>query len=119
MATGYQTVTVRSAQPGSLDRKNIPVTNYVNYTWPNVSIQPVKVHETVSNIDYEINKYHCIGPANTVGLAIKTTDQIVDSNSLVYRIIGNKILPKFNGIPHHVELMLEVPSAIEQSDSSG
>jgi hypothetical protein len=109
---GAQTVTVRSAQDGSRDRKNIPVTNYVDATWVGVSLQPMELRENVTNIDYLINKYRLIGPPTPVGLAVKTTDEIIDANNVTYRVIGTKIPPKVNGTPHHVEVMLETPSGL-------
>lgn len=109
---GAQTVTVQSASPGSLDRKSIPTTTYTNYTWPGCSLQPMEVHEEVTNIDFLINKFRLIGPPTPVGLAVKTTDHIVDANNVTYRVIGTKIPPTMNGVPDHVEVLLENPSGL-------
>jgi hypothetical protein len=109
---GTQTVTVQSAQAGTPDRKGIPATNYVAYTWQGCSLQPMEVREEVTNIDFLINKFRLIGPPTSVGLAVKTTDHIVDANNVTYRVIGTKIPPSRKGIPHHVEVLLENPSGL-------
>lgn len=109
---GTQTVTVQSATLGAPDRKGIPVTTYVPYTWTGCSLQPMEVHENVTNIDYMIDKFRLLGPPTPVGLAVKVTDHIVDSANNAYRVIGKKVPPGRKGIPHHVEVMLESTSGL-------
>lgn len=112
MPTGFQTVTVKSAQAGARDRKGIPSTTYVSSTWKRVSLQALTIKETVTNIDYLLDKYRIYGPADTVGLALKSNDLIVDSNNITYRVMGTKVMPLPNGLPGHVEAQLEVPSGL-------
>ena len=96
-----------SASPGALDRKQIPTTNYTPYTWQGCSLQPTEVKEDVTNIDFTFDKFQLFGPPTTVGLAVKTTDHIVDYTGRTYRVIGIKVPPTPKGIPHHVEVLLE------------
>jgi len=112
---GTQTVQVLPSQSGTLDRKSIPTLTYGGpLDWHGCSLQPVDVKEDVSNIDYLINKYQLFGPPTQVGLAVKTTDHIVDANSKTYRVIGTKIPPNAKGMPDHVEVLLEDPSGLNE-----
>lgn len=125
---GTQTLTVWSAAPGALDRKGIPTPTYTASSWIGCSLQPMEVHEEVTNIDFLINKFRAIGPPTASALALKTTDYVqngpigsttstsdldtIQSNGPLYRVIGTKVPPSRKGTPHHVEALLEDPSGL-------
>lgn len=111
---GAQVVTYQTSAPGSLDRKNIPAVTYTESTLYG-SLQPLEVKEDVTNIDYAIERYHFITPPTQVAIAAKATDRLIDAHGVIYRVFGAKVKPRANGVPHHVEIMLENPSGLNES----
>lgn len=110
---GAQKVTYRTSSAGTLDRKNIATVTYADSTMYG-SLQPLEVKEDVTNIDYTIERYQFITPPTPVALASKATDLLVDSAGQTYRVFGAKIRPRTNGSPHHVTIMLENPTGLNE-----
>lgn len=108
---GAQKVTYRTAAEGARDRKNIATVTYTDAVLYG-SLQPMEVHESVTNIDYTIEKYRFVTPPTPVALAAKATDRIIDASGKTYRVFGAKVQPLINGAPHHVTIMLETPSGL-------
>jgi hypothetical protein len=108
---GAQAVTYQTSAPGTLDRKNIATLTYTNTTLYG-SLQPMEVQESVTNIDYAIERYRFITPPTAVAVAAKPTDRLIDANGQIYRVFGAKVPPSRKGVPHHVEIMLENPSGL-------
>lgn len=111
MILGAQKVTYQTASAGTLDRKNIAAPTYSDSTLYG-SLQPMEVKETVTNIDYAIERYRFITAATPVALAAKATDRLIDAQGTTYRVFGAKVQPRINGSVHHVEIMLENPSGL-------
>lgn len=107
---GAQQVTYQTSAPGGLDRKNIATVTYTETTLYG-SLQPMEVQESVTNIDYAIERYRFITPPTPTALAAKPTDRLI-YQGVTYRVFGAKVQPRVNGAPHHVEIMLENPSGL-------
>lgn len=111
MIVGAQQVTYQTAGSGSLDRKNIATVAYTDSVMYG-TLQPMEVQESVSNIDYAIEKYRFTTTPTPVALAAKATDRLIDANGITYRVFGAKVQPRINGTAHHVEILLENPSGL-------
>lgn len=112
MILGAQTLTLGSATPGALDRKNIPALSYEPTVITGCSVQPIQVKEDVTNIDYTIGKFNIFLPPVPAALSCKATDHITDARNVVYRVIGAKVWYR-NGAPHHVTVVAEIPSGLD------
>ena len=108
---GAQKVTYQTASSGSRDRKNIATITYTDSVMYG-SLQPMEVQETVSNIDYAIERYKFVTSPTPVAVAAKVTDRLIDASGTTYRVFGAKVQPRINGAPHHVVIMLENPSGL-------
>lgn len=108
---GAQAVIYQTSASGSRDRKNIATLTYSD-TVLYGSLQPMEVKEDVSNIDYTIERWRFITAPTATAVAAKATDRIKDAQGNLYRVFGAKVQPRTNGAPHHVEIMLEVPSGL-------
>lgn len=111
---GAQKVTYQTANPGSKDRKNIATPTYTNSVLYG-SLQPMEVQEAVTNIDYAIQRWRFITTPTPTALAAKPTDRLIDAQGTTYRVFGAKVQPRINGAAHHVEIMLENPSGLNES----
>ncbi|TDH48494.1 hypothetical protein E2F47_23545 [Mycobacterium eburneum] len=112
---GVQTLTIGSATAGALDRKNIPATTYAPTVVQGCQVQPVKVNERVTNIDYALGKFDIFLPPVPAALACKADDHVTDEFGTVYRVIGAKVWYR-NGVAHHVTVIAEIPSGLEGED---
>lgn len=108
---GAQKVTYKTSATGADDRKNIAALTYTSTTMYG-TLQPVSVHETVTNIDNTNQDYRFITAPTPVALAAKATDRLVDAYGTIYRVYGVKVQPRLNGAPHHVEIMMANPSGL-------
>lgn len=108
---GAQSVTYQTAVTGALDRKGIATLSYTTTTLYGI-LQPMEVQEAVSNIDYTITKFRFVTPPTAAALAAKATDRLIDAQGITYRVYGAKVQPRVNGAPHHVVIMCENPSGL-------
>lgn len=111
MILGAQQVTYQTASDGALDRKNIAEIIYTETTLYG-SLQPMEVQEQATNIDYAVERFRFVTAPTATALAAKATDRLVDANGVTYRVFGAKVQPRVNGSPHHVAILLELPSGL-------
>lgn len=111
---GAQVVTYQTSATYGTDRKNIATLTYTDTTLYG-SLQPMEVKETVTNIDYTIERYRFITPPTPTALASKPTDRLVDAQGVTYRVFGAKVQPRINGAIDHVEIMLEIPTGLNNA----
>jgi hypothetical protein len=115
---GSETFILMSAQPGTADRKNIAATEYVSTTLPGCLSQPVDVSEDESNVDYALATYMITSEPFPAALGAKTDDLLQNATpgalvfGMQYRVIGAKVYPGPNGMPHHVVMYATVPSGL-------